>query len=256
MLGRGRIFGARATVTLPAPVGWFHTIAVGADRKQFEERVGLGTEALETPVTYWPATAQYAASSQEQGGQMLLSASVAFNLRAASSGPADFDAKRYLASGNFLVVRGDATRVDDLPAGVQLSEHVAWQWTRDPLIGSEQLTVGGVESVRGYLEATGVGDLGAAGQLEVRSPSVTRWWKTRWLDEWRVLAFTDAGAVWLHEPLPEQRSELVLWSVGAGTRLRAAGHLTAAFDVGVALREPGTEARHPARVHFRVSSEF
>jgi hemolysin activation/secretion protein len=255
VLGRGRIFGARATVTLPAPIGWFHTLSVGADRKEFEERVGLGKDALEAPVTYWPATAQYAASSQEEGAQTLLSASVSFNLRAASSGPTAFDTKRYLASGNFVVVRGDAARVDDLLGGLQLSERVAGQWTRDPLIGSEQFTVGGVETVRGYLEATAVGDLGAAGQLELRSPTVTRWWKSRWLDEWRFHAFTDAGVAWLHQPLPEQRSEFALWSVGAGTRFRAR-HLSGGLDVGVALKDAGTAVRHPMRIQFRVASEF
>jgi hemolysin activation/secretion protein len=256
VLGRGRIFGGRATFTMPAPVSWFHTISLGVDYKSFEETVGLGKDSLKTPVTYWPISAQYAASWQREGFQQLFSATVCFNLRPVSSGPVEFDAKRYLASANFILYRADFSRADDLPGGLQISEHGVAQWTRDPLVGSEQFTAGGVETVRGYLEASAVGDFGAAGQLELRSPSISRWAHARVLNDWRIHAFTDAGAVYLHQPLPEQRSEYVLWSVGGGTVFRAAGHFSGALDVGVPLRGLDPAHRPSARVHFRIASEF
>ncbi len=254
--GRGRIFGARASFTLPSREAWFQTIAVGLDRKRFLEGVSLGQDTLRSPITYWPVSLQYAASWQRDASQMQLGATVAFNLRAASSSPDRFDAKRYEASGGFVLYRAELARSDDLPFGIQLSARVQGQYSAYALVGSEQLAVGGVESVRGYLEAGAVGDWGAAGQLEVRSPSLRAGFLRAFVDEWRFLAFLDAGWVGIHHPLAEQEREFRPWSVGAASRFKLFGHAGGAVEVGVPLESIGDTQRFHARLHFRAWSEF
>jgi hemolysin activation/secretion protein len=254
--GKGKMLGGRVVYTLPAPEGWFHTAGAGVDYKEFLEKLSHGGSALETPVTYWPVTVQYSATHEGSSSQTQLGSSLIVNLRMASSAPDRFDAKRYGASGNFVILRGDAARTDDLWLGLQLHEHLVLQWTPDPVVGSEQLAAGGIESVRGYLEAQGLGDYGATTQVELRSPSLSRWFWGRALTEWRFHVFVDAGAVAIHRPLPEQTASAVLLSTGGGTRLRVYGHVAGALEAGVPLRTVGTTARHTATLQFRVWSEF
>jgi hemolysin activation/secretion protein len=186
-------------------------------------------------------------------------ASITFNLRGLSSSAAEFDDKRYLALGSFVYYRADLSRVQELPWKFQLSARVNGQYTADPLIGPEQLTAGGAESVRGYLESQVAGDVGAVGSLELRSPSIL---KRRNISEWRILVFTDGGWVGIHKALVEQQKEFMPWSAGAGMRLELYGRGHLSFDVGVPLRtEPGgkTEGksrRFEPRVHLRALAEF
>jgi hemolysin activation/secretion protein len=253
--GRGRVFGARALFTLPSAGALSHSVAAGLDYKRFQERISLGKDTLSSPITYWPATAQYGATWSGDSAQMQLTASAVLDLRSASSGPEQFDAKRYDARGSFIYWRGELTRTDDLPLGVQLFAKLQGQYSADPLIGPEQLTAGGAESVRGYLEVQGTGDYGALGTLEVRSPSLGAWARPV-LTEWKLHAFAEGGRLGIHEPLPDQASFFLLWSVGVGTRFRILDHLGGTVDAGVPLTSLGPTVKHQPRVHFRLWGEL
>ena len=253
--GRGRVFGARANFTLPGTTGFFHTASAGIDYKRFEEGISLGSDTLATPITYWPVTAQYGATWPRESSQTQLSTSAVFNLRGLSSGTEEFDAKRFKASGGFLYFRGEVSRTEDF-RGVQLFAKLNGQYSPDPLVGSEQLTAGGSESVRGYVESQGAGDYGGLVSLELRSPSLAKWFGKRTLNEWRLHGFVEGGWVGIRESLPDQKSWYRLWSTGGGTTVRLLGHLNGSLDIGVPLRaEGGTRAYRP-RVHFRLWSEF
>ncbi len=254
--GRGRILGGRGVFTLPAAAGWFHTLSAGIDYKRFLEGVSLGNDTLRTPLTYWPATAQYGASWLGESSQMQLGATVVFNIRGMSSPAPSFDAKRYQSSGSFIYHRAELARTDELPLGIQLAEKVQGQYSADPLIGSEQFVAGGAESVRGYPEGQAVGDFGAMGQAELRSPSLASWFGKKVVNEWRFLVFTDGGRLGIHEPLPEQTGSFLLWSAGAGTRFKLVGHVAGAVDVAVPLLSVAATTRLRPRVHFRLTSEF
>jgi hemolysin activation/secretion protein len=254
--GRGRIFGLRAGFTLPSPKAWFQTLGVGLEHKRFHEGISLGEKDLRSPVAYWPLTVQYAASRQGEGSQTQLGASAAFNLRAASSSPESFDTKRYGASGGFVLFRGELARADDLPLGLRVSARLQGQYSAHALVGSEQLTAGGVESVRGYREAAAAGDLGASFQLEVQSPSLGRGFLRSFVDDWRFHAFADAAWVAIHLPLPDTEREALPLGVGAGTRFTILGHGGGAVDLGLPLATIGDTRRHHPHLHLRAWSEF
>jgi hemolysin activation/secretion protein len=252
--GRGQVLGARATFTLPAAAPWFQTLGVGLDYKHFYEGVTLGADVLRTPVTYWPVTGQYLANRQDDSSTFQLGLSAMFNLRATSSDPDAFDAKRYAASGSFILYRGDLGYTRELPGSLVGAVRLVGQWSPGALIGSEQLAVGGLETVRGYLEAMTLGDWGGALQLELRSPSFARWVGAR--GELRVHLFVDAGGTGIHEPLPEQPSTAFLWSLGGGLRFRLYDHVFGGVDAGVPMRALGTIRRGETRVQFRAGTEF
>jgi hemolysin activation/secretion protein len=254
--GKGQIFGGRAVFTLPGTAEFFHTVSWGLDYKRFEEGLTLSTDTLQTPVTYWPVTTQYVATWLDEPSQTQLTTSVVFNVRGLGSPPSQFDAKRYAASGNFMYYRAEVSRTQNLRHGVQLLGRLQGQYASDPLVASEQMTAGGAESVRGYLEAEGAGDNGAVGSLEVRTPSFSRWLGASHVNEWRLLAFFEGGKLWVRQALPEQRSFFLLWGTGAGTRLRLLDHLYASADVGVPLTMAGATQRYHPKFHLRVAGEF
>jgi hemolysin activation/secretion protein len=256
VVGRGRVVGLRLQVTLPATGAFFHVVSAGVDAKSFRERLELGSTALSSPVTYVPLVAQYAAAWTVEGSQTQLVGSVAANLRGLSSGPERFDAKRYQASGDFVVGRAEASRTDRLPLDLQTEVRVSGQYSPDPLVGSEQVGAGGAATVHGYLESEAVGDFGGYASLQLRSPSLAPLFGRRLLDEWRFHVFVEGAWVGIHHALPEQRREQTLSSVGAGTAAGLAGRVSGGLDVGVPLRSTATSGWLAPRLHFRLAAEF
>jgi hemolysin activation/secretion protein len=255
--GRGRILGARSMFTLPSTARFFQTISAGLDYKRFQEKMTLGDGTVsETPIVYWPVTVQYAGNLQGASSLTQFGAGVVFNLRALSSDGQQFDDKRVKASGNFVHLRVDLSRTQELPLGFQAQGRALGQYSRDPLLSSEQFTAGGAESVRGYLEGEAVGDYGAAASFELRSPSLAPGGQAV-LSELRLLGFTEGAWLAIHEATPEQKPSFQLGSAGGGVRIRLFDSLSGAFDVGVPLRTNGTTTQrlHP-RLHFRVWGEF
>lgn len=250
--GRGKIFGGRATFTLPGAAGFSHTLSAGVDYKSFDEEIEQGV----TPIRYWPVTAQYAATWQEESALTTVGATAILNLPAFSNSDLAFDEKRYQATASFFDWKADLSRDQGLPGDVRLFGRIQVQYTHDPLIGPEQFTAGGAESVRGYLEAQVAGDRGAAATVEVRSPSLAGWFGKPVLDEWRFHAFADAAEVWVLAPLPEQKPRLSILSVGCGTRLRLLGHASGTLEVAVPLESQGEIGKGEVRFLFRVSGEF
>lgn len=250
--GKGWVVGARANFTLPSASSWFQSITAGIDYKNFLEKV----DVQETPIGYLPMSAVYAASWMEEAWRMQFTASTVFNIGDWSSSPDAFDAKRYGASGSFIYFRGEASRTDVLPLGFEVSERVLGQYSPVPLIGPEQLAVGGVDSVRGYLEAQALGDYGLDGQFEVRSPLLFRWGGKQGFGGLQLLAFVDLAFAGIHQPLPEQEQDFFLMGAGGGATFRAFGIAGGALEVGVPFVTVGDTQQFTPRIHFRVWGEF
>jgi hemolysin activation/secretion protein len=250
--GKGWTVGARASFTLPSTPGWFQSITTGIDYKYFLEQV----DVQETPIGYLPVSAVYAASWMEDAWRMQVTASTVFDIGDWSSSPDAFDAKRYGASGSFIYFRGEGSRTDILPLDFELSERILGQYSPVPLIGPEQFAVGGVDSVRGYLEAQALGDYGVDGQFEVRSPPLFRAGGKHGFGGLQLLAFVDLAFVGIHKPLPEQKQDFFLVGAGGGGTVRAFGVAGGALEVGVPFVTVGDTQQFTPRIHFRVWGEF
>ena len=108
--------------------------------------------------------------------------------------------------------------------------------------------------MRGYYESEVIGDFGASGTVELRSPSLARTWSG--INDWRFHAFLDGGFVGIQVPLPEQTPRFRIWSTGVGARLKALGHFSGDLDLAFPLRNEGlTRSYHPV-VQFRVAGSF
>jgi len=254
--GRGQIFGARATFTLPSAPGFYQTVNAGPDYKHYGEGITQGTSTISTPITYVPLTAQYSASWAGESSQMQLGLTTVLDLRGFGSDSADFDAKRFGASGSFIYWKADFSRVDEVGLGMQMAERASGQLALDPLVSPEQFTVGGVDSVRGYLEVQAAGDFGAVGSVELRSPSLLAWAGAAAPDEWRFFAFADAGWTGIWQALVDEPPSYGLISAGGGTRARVLGHLSGTLQVGMPFRTVGNTEKGQPRVEFQVVGDF
>jgi hemolysin activation/secretion protein len=270
--GRGRVFGGTASFTLPPTASLLQTINFGLTYKHFGSELD---DPCALPIVYWPLNAQYTANLTGDGWQSLFSGNVVFSLRGLGSTPRyevthcildqqtqqptlalvdPFDSKRFKGSGSFIYGKLDLSHTQE--AGpVQLFVRGQAQIALDPLLPAEQLTAGGVDSVRGYIEAQAAGDYGMLGSVEVRSPSLT----ASWLKELRVHAFFEGGRVALRDTryqLPDQQWLFLLWSTGGGARMRMLDHWSGSLDVGVPLRDQGSTHRYHPRAQFRLVAEF
>jgi len=252
VVGKGRFYGVRSTFTLDASTSWFQTVALGLDYKHSLEDIAHAPYAVD----YWPLTVQYSAAWQGEESRMQILAGASFGIRPLGSGPDAFDAKRYRASASFFSMRLDVNRSDPLPGLLEIYGRVLAQTASDPLLGPEQMAIGGADTVRGYVEAQAIGDEALLGQVELRGPSLSRWFGGRWIDDLRVLAFADAARAVVLAPLPEQRSGVTLVGMGAGMRMKLLGHVSGVLDLGFPMTAPEGGGRGPGRLHFRVWSDF
>ena len=259
--GRGTSAGFRVLIPLGSTGNFTHSFSVGWDYKRYYELdTFLATrQATSAPITYYPLNATYAASWTGKHSTTDATIGVELGLSGLGSDDAAFDNKRFNAPPGFSVLRGGVTREQDLPHDVQLWASVQGQLTNDPLVSSEQIGIGGTDSVRGYLEAETLGDYGGYLQTELRSPSLVHLVPKSVrgpVRSWRVHLFADTGWVSQRENLIGTRRTTNLDSVGVGTRVNLWGYLNGSVQDAQVL-ESGLNTRAGTnRVLFRVYGEF
>ncbi len=255
VVGKGQIAGFRLVLPLGIGEGFVHSLSAGLDYKDLTENVGFGGATSATPVIYVPFTLSYQASWTGSEAQTDLLASLVAASRVVGSSVADYDARRYDARPDWAYLRADVSRTQNFPHDVQAWAHVTAQATPDPLVSSEQLSLGGVNTVRGYLESEALGDYGAALQAELRSPSIDQMIGGP-VNSLRVHAFFDAGVASIHNPLPQQVNSYTLSSAGVGARIRVYDYLNGSLEDAVVL-SPGPVTRSGTnRVLFRLYGDF
>lgn len=262
VIGSGNIWGLRKIYTLPASPGFQHGLSVGADYKEFEEDIVLGSDTLSSPIRYLPFAVLYNAARADGGGTVRFSAALNFSTRTFSDRTIDcagqaldqFSCRRVGASANYAYLKTELQRSQDLPAGLALELRADAQVAGEPLISNEQYGAGGLSSVRGYLESERLGDSGWRAGVEVHTPS---WLRERKKDEALYgLLFYEAAWLRVLEPLPEQASQFELSSLGAGIRFKLWGGLKGEAHWGLALNEGAETERNESRAHARLEYGF
>jgi len=256
VFGRGSIYGLRRIAFLEGSDTFSHSLNFGADYKSFRESVSVGVDqGFETPVHYLPFSLGYAISRTDKQGSWQGGAGVVFALRGLASSEPQFADKRFTAQSNFSILKADVARTQQLPFGLTLYGKLEGQLSEQALISNEQFVAGGVDSVRGYLEATAVGDKALRGTLELRSPNFAKegW---GWVGGLRAHAFAEGAGLWLNSPLPGQKARFGLLGTGVGMRLQGKEGGSLSLDVGLPLRDVGSTKKGDVRVHASGAIEF
>lgn len=256
--GRGEIVGLRALYDLPTTAKFYQSFNIGFDYKHFDEDLVIGKDTISSPIEYYPISANYAATWMGEHGFTEMNHSLNFGLRGIGSKERDYSNKRYNADGNFVFLRSDVAHTHDLKGGSQLFGKIQGQVSNRPLINSDQLAGGGLSSVRGYLEATALGDNGVFGTVELRSPSLIGKpdIANPKSDEWRFLAFADAGVLGIWDALPSQQSQYNFSSAGLGTRFRIKEHYNGSVDAAIPFANQLDTDAGEVRITFRGWADF
>jgi hemolysin activation/secretion protein len=168
----------------------------------------------------------------------------------------EFAGKRFNAKPNYAYLKADLKHTQKLPNDWSLQARLSGQLANEPLISAEQFTIGGVDSVRGYLESSALGDNGVSGTLELRTPPLIKYIKTDFFKEFYAYSFIDAGYVSIYDALPNQDKNSDLLSAGLGVKLKATNGFYSNIDYAHALRDSGDVKSGDDRLHFKVGFEW
>jgi hemolysin activation/secretion protein len=259
VVGRGHSAGLTAMFDLPVTEHFYQNFSLAMDYRHSAENIIIGKDTIASPIEYYPISASYGASWLGEKAFTEFNSSLNFHLRGLGSNELDYSNKRYNADGNYVYLRSDLARTQDFKGGSQLFGKIQSQLASQPLISSDQISGGGLGTVRGYLESAAPGDNGIFSTLEYRTQTLVgkaAEKKESVADEWRFHLFTEAGLVGIWNPLPGQQKRTGLASVGAGTRFKINNHFNGSLDLGVPLiSQTGTPAGTP-RLTFRSWAEF
>jgi hemolysin activation/secretion protein len=255
VVGKSLIYGTRYTMVLPGQDSFSHTAAVGADYKDITQSITLiNAGGFDSPITYMPLMAGWNGNWQGKGNTTKAGLAFHFHPRGFTGSAQQFADKRYKGEPGYSLFRGSFERDQTLGEDWKLSARSTWQYTVDPLISDEQFVIGGMDTVRGYLEGAAVGDTGIALTLEASTPSFAKWFNES-LDEARVVAFIDSATVTVIEPITAT-GRFSLTGVGVGLRLKAWRGAAAQLDWATAMDDAGSTKKGDSRVYFKVGYEW
>ena len=147
----------------------------------------------------------------------------------AKNGEAEFEAYRPGADPTYAYGRVEGTWLAPLQKNWSWRIHGTAQLASGALLPTENLGLGGYETVRGYDERIYLADSGYAISAELRTPAVNPLKKGVLL---QGLVFIDHGHGWR-----ESEDSLGLTSIGIGTRCALGDHGTARLDLGWGLED-------------------
>ena len=261
VVGNGVILGARYIMPLRArSEGFFHTATLGVDYKDFDQSVNLiGSGGFNTPITYMPFTLGWDGTwlGEDESGQRRTTkfgAAFNFHLRGLVSDEQEFNKKRFKGRANYAYLRGNYSHEENWPSGWGMTARGGWQIAAQPLISNEQFAIGGVDTVRGYLESAALGENGVNLNLEARTPN---WAKKLGdaFDDMHGLVFIDGGIVTVRQPITAN-DRFTLAGAGLGVRLKGWRGVSAGLDWAVALKALGKTEQGDSRAHFRLGYEW
>lgn len=260
-----------------------HQLSVGADYKQLERTEAtfpgdLGTLVVLSPIRYTPASIGYSGTYPDFYGTTTFTTSFLGYVAGLIPGgskqdfqgdPNDPDGSpglRQGSTGTFGVVKGSVGRVQPLPEGFLFSARVDGQWASEPLIPAEQYFAGGMDTVRGYIQNSALGDNALLWRAELYTPDlpsvpIDRFWQRRKSSDVKAtikfLGFYDYARLWTKEAPPGVADIHRLEGVGGGVRIKVDPmNLTFHLDYALALQTTAVTKKDDTFTHFLVSIGF
>ncbi len=199
----------------------------------------------------------YEASLVDSLGRTKLSADWVFSPGGLISGndDADFATSRAFAESNYHYGRLRLERNQRLPLGFTLTLKAGGQLSSGNLLRSEQFSLGGATTVRGFVESAADGDHGWLASAELVTPAISPLelcGVTAVRDELRLLAFIDSGAVGSSDRLPGEPSSRDLVSAGLGLRYALGSNLSVRFDYGWQIVSDNVFDPDNSRAHLSI----
>lgn len=260
VIGKGYIAGARYIHPLPYSENFYQGLTLGADYKTFKESVVLlGSDGFNTPISYLAFMVGYDGTYQTPSSQTQLNLAFNFAPRGLGNNEREFNDKRNDAKPNYAFLRADLKHTHKLPMDWSVQAKLSGQIASDKLISAEQFTIGGVDTVRGYLESSELGDNGVLASLELRTPPLKKYISQHlfsdYIKDFYAFGFVDAGITKTYL-ISGSDSTRELTSAGLGFKLKSNGGLFTNLDYAHAYKDAVQVDKGDDRLHFRVGYEW
>jgi hemolysin activation/secretion protein len=266
VFGSGSVLGVRHVWPMPGLEGLNHSISVGVDRKAFRERIGSDDSSPTTPLVYLPFSLAYNGSHERERRNDTVSATVTAASRDLLARQVDcpgydapmdqFACKNPHADGSFAHLRLDWRHRESLWERWQGLWRVGGQLSSQPLVSNEQFALGGVDTVRGYLDSEVTGDRAWLASLALQTPNLVSA-KDGWFSEVRVQAFRDQARAHVSQPQPGVPPVKSLASYGLALNFTQGKHLSGDMSVAWPLKEVSSYSqRHHPRLQARFVAQF
>jgi len=170
---------------------------------------------------------------------------------------ADFNNLREGATPLYLYSKLGLAIEQALDHGWSLFLQGRGQFAFADLIPSEQFSLGGFSTVRGYDERVVNGDNAVCANLEIRTPEfpLAGYWAPKFADKINFLGFVDGGYAWYRSEIPGTPADQGLLSFGPGVRYSVASYFTSRFDVGFPVLKVEKDSGN-AHVHFSAALSY
>ena len=255
MLGKGQIFSSTWRMPFVNTAASSQSFSMALEYKDFKESIQLDEDAqFNTPISYFNLSFAHTSMWRFDGGhQFFWTSSLNMGPRDAGNSDAEFANKRYRGRSNYFYLKSDASARFALPWKTSLRVSASGQFAADPIIANEQFSIGGADSVRGYLEAEELGDIGVRSSVELGAPPLNFFEQGLTLDSF---VFFDIGRVSTLNPLGSEDSNSSLKSWGAGLNVFGFDHVSGSVAWARPLWD-GTRTRAgDARWHFSVRGNW
>ncbi|MDQ3623103.1 MAG: hypothetical protein M3463_11520 [Verrucomicrobiota bacterium] len=273
----GESFQASARYSVPLPAFGLvtHRVFAGFDFKRTNNDLEFGgTQVFDSHTDIFQWLLGYEISARDGWGWTSLGATTFYSPGDLGGDNEDdaFEQSRAFASADYVYGRLVLQRVNRLPGDLSLALRAVGQWSDGNLLASEQLGVGGYDSVRGYEEREARGDSGYLLSAELRSPPLSLLGRrgatsqsvdgkngktlapaARTMeDQLQFLAFWDYGVARLHDPLPAEDQQVNFSSAGVGLRYTFNPYMSVRFDYGWPLVDTAFRDSFHGRGHLGV----
>ncbi|WP_109450330.1 ShlB/FhaC/HecB family hemolysin secretion/activation protein [Azospirillum sp. TSH64] len=260
--GRSSQISARYAVPLPNLGTIRHELQGGVDWKRSNNNLDFGgSSVFRSSTDIAQAVLAYSASRPDESGATALNASLFHSPGGIGDRNSDrvFRTSRAGADARYSYARLGVDRLTRLPADLSWLVRGQAQLSSGNLLPSEQLSLGGNASVRGYAESEVLGDQGLLLSTELRSPetSLAQLFGERDLgDSLQGLVFADYGvASQRHRQAGDDRHTVVL-GVGPGLRYSLPPYVTLKLDWGFQLRQTNMGENRFGRPHLGLSIAY
>lgn len=154
-------------------------------------------------------------------------------------------------------LEAEVQRLQRVTSDVNLLLSARGQIASNALLSSEEFSVGGINSGRGYDPSEITGDHGISGKVELQWKEPLKYSDKSFLESYQLYGFYDIGRVWNEDATTSSQKRDSLASVGAGVRFDlpydVEGGLAVAFPL---TREVATKNDQDPKYYFNLSKRF
>lgn len=256
--------GVRYAIPLGGDGNFNHETYLGFDYRRSSNALEFGVlPASDDTTAVGQFVLGYSRSISDQWGRTTLDFSGVYSPGGlfGNSERSVYDEVRPGANPRYFYGRLNASRLTKLPKNLLLSHRLTAQISSARLLNSEQLSVGGFASVRGYDEREfNFVDSGFVLRNELLFPSVSLLNLERLKDNWQFLAFLDYANVQSHggevgRADGSSSNTAQMLSVGPGLRLGLGDDFSLRMDYGLQLIDAGSR-RSTGRFHLGATCRF